>query len=82
MKSPEEQLNWRNKIAGTLGTQQVQEVLEEFLSAERAKLTAWTPSEKDPNAFCIHRYVGRIEMLEFLINQGKSVNKPTESKKD
>lgn len=66
-------LNWRNKIAGTLGTAEVQAVLQEFLTAERAKLIAWTPSDKDPNAYCMHRYVGRIEMLEFLINQGKSV---------
>lgn len=73
MKSQEEMLNWRNKIAGTLGTPEVQAVLQEFLTAERAKLIAWTPSEKDPNAYCMHRYVGRIEMLEFLINQGKSV---------
>lgn len=73
MKSQEEMLNWRNKIAGTLGTPEVQTVLQEFLTAERAKLIAWTPSDKDPNAYCMHRYVGRIEMLEFLINQGKSV---------
>lgn len=73
MKSQEEMLNWRNKIAGTLGTPEVQAVLQEFLAAERAKLIAWTPSDKDPNAYCMHRYVGRIEMLEFLINQGKSV---------
>jgi hypothetical protein len=73
MKSQEEMLNWRNKIAGTLGTPEVQAVLQEFLTAERAKLIAWTPSDKDPNAYCMHRYVGRIEMLEFLINQGKSV---------
>ena len=82
IKTPEEQLNWRNKIAGTLGNTQVQEVLESFLATERTKLTSWTPSEKDPNAFCMHRYVGRIEMLEFLINQGKSATKPTENKKD
>lgn len=73
MKSQEEMLNWRNKIAGTLGTPEVQAVLQEFLTAERAKLIAWTPSEKDPNAYCMHRYIGRIEMLEFLINQGKSI---------
>jgi hypothetical protein len=73
MKSQEEMLSWRNKIAGTLGTPEVQAVLQEFLTAERAKLIAWTPSDKDPNAYCMHRYVGRIEMLEFLINQGKSV---------
>ena len=73
MKSQEEMLNWRNKIAGTLGTPEVQAVLQEFLTAERAKLIAWTPSDKDPNAYCMHRYVGRIELLEFLINQGKSV---------
>lgn len=80
MKSPEELLNLRNKLAGTLGTREVQEVLEEFLVTERAKLISWTPTEKDPNAYCMHRYVGRIEMLEYLIAQGKASVKPTEEK--
>lgn len=80
MKSSEELLNLRNKIAGTLGTAEVQQVLEEFLTTERAKLISWTPSEKDPHAFCMHRYVGRIEMLEFLIAQGKASVKSTETK--
>lgn len=80
MKTSEEQLNWRNKIAGTLGTKEVQEVLEEFLAVERGKLTAWTPTEKDPHAYCMHRYIGRIEMLEHLLAQGKISNKAIEPK--
>ena len=80
MKSSEELLNLRNKLAGTLGTREVQEVLEEFLTVERAKLISWTPTEKDPHAFCMHRHIGRIEMLEHLIAQGKASVKPTEDK--
>ena len=80
MKSPEEKLNWRNKIAGTLGTAQVQEVLEEFLQSARMELTGWVITTNDPHAYNVHRILGRIDMLEFLINQGKAANKATEPK--
>lgn len=80
MKTPQEKLNWRNKIAGTLGTKQVQEVLEEFLANTRAELTGWVITQNDPHAYNMHRILGRIEMVEFLINQGKAANKATETK--
>lgn len=80
MKSSEEILNLRNKIAGTLGTKQVQDVLEEFLTAARAELTSWRITQSDPHAYNMHRILGRIEMLEYLINQGKAANKATEKR--
>jgi hypothetical protein len=80
MKTPEEILNLRNKIAGTLGTQPVQDVLNEFLATARAELLSCTPSEKDPHSYNVHRALGRVEMLQYLINQGKSANKATETK--
>ena len=80
MKTPEEILNLRNKIAGTLGTPQVQDVLNEFLATARGELMSCVPSEKDPHAYNMHRALGRVEMLEYLINQGKSANKATETK--
>lgn len=80
MKSPEEILNWRNKIAGTLGTRQVQEVLQEFLESARAELSGWVITPNDPHAYNMHRILGRIDMLEYLINQGKAANKATENK--
>ena len=80
MKTPEEILNLRNKIAGTLGTQPVQDVLNEFLATARAELLSCVPSEKDPHSYNVHRALGRVEMLQYLINQGKSANKATETK--
>lgn len=80
MKTPEEKLNWRNKIAGTLGTQAVQDVLNEYLASMRAELTGWVITPNDPHAFNMHRILGRIEMLELLINQGKASTKATETK--
>lgn len=80
MKTKEELLNWRNKIAGTLGTKQVQDVLEEFLTTARAELTGWIITQNDPHAYNMHRMLGRVEMLEYLINQGKAANKATETK--
>ena len=82
MKTSEELLNLRNKIAGTLGMPQVQEVLGEFLETARGELKACLPSDKDPHAYNMHRALGRVEMLELLINQGKAANKATEKKKD
>lgn len=80
MKTPEEILNLRNKIAGTLGTKEVQDVLNEFLATARGELMSCVPSDKDPHAYNIHRALGRVEMLEYLINQGKAANKVTENK--
>ena len=80
MKTSEELLTLRNKIAGTLGTQHVQDVLQEFLTVARAELTSWRISQSDPHAYSMHRILGRIEMLEYLINQGKAANKATEKK--
>lgn len=80
MKTSEELLNLRNKIAGTLGSKQVQDVLEEFLTVARAELTSWRISQSDPHAYSMHRILGRIEMLEYLINQGKAAIKATEKK--
>lgn len=82
MKTPEEILTWRNKIAGTLGTKQVQDVLHEFLDSARAELTGWVITPNDPHAYNVHRILGRIDMLEYLINQGKAANKATEKKKE
>lgn len=80
MKTKEELLNWRNKIAGTLGSKQVQDVLEEFLTTARAELTGWIITQNDPHAYNMHRMLGRVEMVEYLINQGKAAIKATETK--
>lgn len=80
MKTPEEQLNWRNKIAGTLGTKEVQAVLEEFLASARSELTGWVITQNDPHAYNMHRMLGRIEMLEVLLAQGRVAIKATEKK--
>lgn len=81
MKTPQEKLNWRNKIAGTLGTRQVQEVLEEFLDVARHELKSCVPTTSDPHSYNIHRALGRVEELEFLIQQGKIATKPVDKEK-
>lgn len=80
MKTSEEILNLRNKIAGTLGRPEVQEVLAEFLETTRGELKSCLPSDKDPHAYNMHRALGRVEMLELLINQGRASIKVTETK--
>ncbi|MBO7735520.1 MAG: hypothetical protein J6S67_23345 [Methanobrevibacter sp.] len=80
MKTQEELLNLRNKIAGTLGTKEVQDVLQEFLTSARAELTSWIITANDPHAYNMHRMLGRVEMVEYLINQGKAAIKAKETK--
>ena len=80
MKTSEEILNRRNKIAGTLGTKEVQEVLEDFLADARAELSGWVITPNDPHAYNMHRLLGRVEEIKYLINQGKAANKVTETK--
>ena len=80
MKTSEEILNLRNKIAGTLGSPQVQDVLNEYLTTARSELSSCRATANDPHAFCVHRALGRVEMLEYLINQGKASLKATEPK--
>lgn len=81
MKSSEEILNLRNKIAGTLGTKEVQDVLQEFLEKARAELTGWVITPNDPHSYNLHRLLGRCEMVEYLINQGKTAIKATNETK-
>lgn len=81
MKSPEEQLVLRNKIAGTLGTKEVQDVLQEFLEIAKKDLLSCVPTTADPHSYNIHRALGRVEEIEFLINQGKLSTKETKGKK-
>lgn len=80
MKTSEENLNWRNKIAGTLGTQAVQDVLEYFLDIARKDLKNCVPTTADPNSYNVHRALGRVEELEYIISQGKMAVKPIEKK--
>jgi hypothetical protein len=82
IKTKEELLNDRNKLAATLGTPEVQEVLQAELTAARATMTAYNIGANDPHAYNLHRYLGRVEMLEFLIAKGKKAAEPmkTETK--
>lgn len=76
IKTKEELLNDRNKLAATLGTTEVQEVLQAELTTARANMTAYNIGTNDPHAYNLHRYLGRVEMLEFLIAKGKKATEP------
>ena len=80
MKTSEEILTERNKIAATLGTKEVQEVLENFLETARRDLKNCVPTTSDPNSYNVHRALGRVEEIEYLIMQGKMATKPIKKK--
>ena len=82
MKTNQEKLNDRNKLAATLGTNDCQEILQAELARARAEMLAYNIGTNDPHAYNLHRYLGRVEMLEFLIAKGKKAAEPikTETK--
>lgn len=82
MKTNEERLNDRNRIAATIGTTECQEILQAELNRARAEMLSYNIGTNDPHAYNLHRYLGRVEMLEFLIAKGKKAAEPmkTETK--
>jgi hypothetical protein len=82
MKTNQEKLNDRNRLAATIGTNECQEVLQAELSKARAEMLTYNVGTNDPHAYNLHRHLGRIEMLEFLIAKGKRASEPikTETK--
>ncbi len=78
----EQHLTERNQIAASLGQEIVLEQLRIFRERFISQMKTAVPTQSDPNGINLHRYLGRIEAVDFLINQGESANKPQSNKKD
>lgn len=81
MKQTEESLLKRNRLAATIGQELTLEVLKEFREQFTSQLKASVPSSSDPHAYNMHRILGRIEAIDYLINQGEMANKPQNNNK-
>lgn len=82
MIESEKHLRERNEIAASIGQQIVIDQLKKFREQFIGQLKSAVPTANDPHGINLHRYLGRIEAIDFLINQGELANKPQSNKKD
>ena len=83
MIETEEHLRERNQIAASLGQdivlEQLKKIREQFIS----QMKTMVPTSSDPNGINLHRYLGRLEAIDFLISKGEDAIKPqSNNKKD
>lgn len=78
----EQHLRERNQIAASLGQEIVLEQLRKFREQFISQMKTMVTSSNDPYGINLHRYLGRIEAIDYLINQGEQAIKPSNNKKD
>lgn len=75
MKETEEKLLERNKIAATLGEKLTQEVLDAIREQWIVTAKSYVPTQNDPSGFGLHRAMGRIDAIDYLIALGRKAVK-------
>lgn len=82
MMETEKHLRERNEIAATLGQDiviaQLKKIRERFIST----METVVPTANDPYGINVHRQLGRIEAIDYLIAQGEQATKPQSNKKE
>lgn len=82
MIETEEHLRERNMIAASLGQdivlEQLRKIREQFIS----QMKTMVPTSNDVYGINLHRYLGRLEAIDFLISKGQDAIKPQSNKKD
>ena len=79
MDTPEKLLE-RNKLAATLGDKLCQEVLTAIREQWISTAKSYIPTQNDPNGFGIHRAMGRVDAIDYLIALGKNAINYNEKK--
>ena len=77
----EQHLRERNIIAASIGQEIVLEQLKKFREQFVSQMKTATPTNSDPYGINLHRYLGRIEAIDYIINQGEMAVKPNQSNK-
>lgn len=80
MKETEQHLLNRNVIAASLGQDIVLEQLKRFREQFISQMKTGVPTQSDPYGINLHRYLGRIEAIDFLIQQGENAIKQSNKK--
>lgn len=75
MKQTEQQLLNRNKIAATLGQDIVLEILKQYREQFISTLKTIVPTNSDVYGINVHRALGRLDAIDFLITEGQRAAK-------
>lgn len=81
MIDTEEKLRERNEIAASLGQDIVIKELKKFRERFVSQMKTATPGQGDPFGINLHRYLGRIEAVDFLISEAERAAKPQSNNK-
>lgn len=83
MIDTEKKLRERNEIAASIGQDIVIAQLKKFREQFISQMKNAVPIQSDPYGINLHRYLGRIEAIDYLINEAERANKPqSNNKKD
>lgn len=82
MVESEQHLRERNIIAASLGQDIVLEQLRKFREQFISQMKTMVPTSNDPHGINLHRYLGRVEAIDYLIAKGEDAIKPSNNKKD
>ena len=80
MIETEKHLIERNMLAASIGQDIVLEQLRKFREQFVSQMKTATPTTNDPHGINLHRYLGRIEALDYIILQGEMAAKPQSNK--
>lgn len=81
MVESEEHLRERNEIAASIGQTIVIDMLKKYRERFISQMKTAVPTQSDPHGINLHRYLGRIEAIDFLITEGERASKPQQSNK-
>ena len=81
MIDTEEKLRERNELAASLGQQIVIDMLKKYRERFISQMKTGTPTQGDPYGINLHRYLGRIDAVDFLISEAERANKPQSNNK-
>lgn len=82
MIDSEQKLLERNRIAASIGQDIVIEQLKKYREQFISQLKASVPTANDSHAFNMHRILGRVEAIDYLLAEAERANKPQSNKKD
>lgn len=82
MMETEKHLLERNVIAASLGQKLVLDQLKRFREQFVSQMKTAVPTQSDPYGINLHRYLGRIEAIDYLIQQSENAIKQNNNTKE
>lgn len=70
MKQTEESLLKNNRIAATIGQEEVIAILKQYREQFISTLKTIVPTNSDVYGINVHRALGRLDAIDFLISEG------------